>query len=81
MPKAITFVGCNIILGAGQEEYIPLPAMLEEDHDQRPMTFCWEFSEEEMTELIRTRRLWHTVWTFGHKFQPVLLQAFKPDHV
>lgn len=42
------------------------------------MTACFELSDEEIEELVRTRKLWYTQMLFGNQFQPVCLSTQNP---
>ncbi len=39
---------------------------------------CWELSDEELEEIIRTKQVWVTFLTFGKPVQPLMLHADKP---
>jgi len=41
-------------------------------------TCCLELSDEEIEEIIRTKRIWHTQMTFGDKFHPILMTTKNP---
>jgi hypothetical protein len=91
--KAIEFPEANEILAKDQPEYVPLPVFIEykdvpvlnketrtEEIRKIPwtMTACFEFSDEEITELIETRRLFHTQCVFGNLFQPIVMSVQNP---
>lgn len=42
------------------------------------MTACFELSDEEIEEIVKTRKLWHTQMVLGNHFQPVLLSTKNP---
>lgn len=42
------------------------------------MTACFELSDEEIEELLKTRRIWHTQCVFGHNFQPIRMSTKNP---
>lgn len=65
----IIFKGHNVVFGANQEEYLPLPA---HKNAEGVVTTCWEFTEEEAQELLRTRVLYLQVHTFHNPLQPLL---------
>jgi len=64
------FPGCNLIIGAGQEEYKPLPAYGDQ---QGAVVICWKLTWREVLRVIKTRSIWHHVSTFGRGFQPQYL--------
>lgn len=41
-------------------------------------TFCFELSPEELAEVNRSGRIWHTVVTFGQPLQPQSMTVEKP---
>jgi hypothetical protein len=41
-------------------------------------TFCFELTPEEITQIISTGKLWHTVLTFGQPLQPQRMEITKP---
>jgi hypothetical protein len=70
-----TFPEANIVLGAGQPEYRPLPAF----HHEGVMTVCWRLSLRERLRLLWTGLLWQQVLTFGKPFQPQFLTVTKGE--
>lgn len=72
------FPEANVLLGKGQNEYNALPAFLNQTIQQQPMVFCWKLTPEQLGDIARTGYLWHTVWTFGAPFQPMILQTDSP---
>lgn len=77
MPTPITFDGVNVVIAENQEPYLPLPAQVFGDSMGTILT-CWEFSEEEMEEFLRTRKLWISHWSFNQLFQPLSLSTERP---
>ena len=60
--KAIRFKGYNKEVAKDQEEYLPLPALVMPPNPADPNKLnhcvtCWELSEEEMQNLLLTRRI------------------------
>ena len=75
--KPIKFDGANVVFGANQPEYTPLPAqVLPGDYGQT--ITCWELTQEEMEQVKKTGKIWLSVLTFGQPLQPVLLTDEKP---
>jgi hypothetical protein len=66
------------ILGEGQPQYVPLPVHIDQNSDATPMTFCCEVSDEEIAEIVATKKIWFTKSTFGKPFQPVYLTTKNP---
>jgi hypothetical protein len=77
MPKPVTFDGANITIAANQEPYFPLPARIFGD-SMGTVLCCWEFTEEELAEIITTKRLWSSHWSFNQPFQPMMLSVEQP---
>lgn len=77
MPQPIRFPGVNVVIAENQTPYIPLPAMFMGDNMGTVLT-CWEFTEEEMEEFMRTRKLWISHWTFNQPFQPLCPSTDQP---
>lgn len=42
------------------------------------MTACFELSDEEIAEIVRTKRIWHTQMVMGNLFQPVMMTTQNP---
>lgn len=76
--EPITFDDANIIFGAQQPEYKPLPAELCDSATGQIIT-CWELSPEEIKRIQETGKIWLSVLTFGQPLQPVSLAVDKPD--
>lgn len=84
--KAIEFEGVNVRIAEDQPEYQTLPARigpvpLMEGHDAMGATFCFELTPEELAEVNRTGRIWHTVVTFGQPLQPQSMTVEKPPFI
>ena len=76
--KPIEFEGANVVYAADQPEYLSLPAHMSYKTAAREVTSCWELTEEELAEVIKTRRIYFTVLTFGHPLQPQLPSVVNP---
>lgn len=62
----IAFDGCNTVYGAGQPNYLPLPA-----HDSEGrVTSCWQLTWRERLIVMITCRLWLQQLNFGKSLQP-----------
>ena len=42
------------------------------------MTACFELNKEEIDEIIRTGKIWHTQMLFGANFQPIIMSTQNP---
>ena len=76
--QPLNFDGANVVFGAKQPEYIPLPAEYRGGKSGEILT-CWELSPDELKRLQETGKLWLGVLTFGQPLQPVYLAVEKPE--
>lgn len=68
--KLIDFPQRTVIFAENQPEYLPLPAHIDNDG---VVTCCWELSDDEIAQIIKTRKIWHQILTFKKALQPQLL--------
>lgn len=68
--KPIEFEGHNIVYAKDQPEYLSLPGKKIEG-PQGELITCWELSDEEIAILVKTKKLWLSIWTFGQPLQPI----------
>lgn len=68
--KAVNFIGCNVVFGANQQEYNPVPALKTEDG---LVVTCFELTDEEVEQVIKNKRFYFAQLTFNSPLQP-----FKP---
>lgn len=68
--QPIDFEHRNITYGANQEEYLPLPAYLDRDSAEKPVTTCWKLTWRERIRVLLTGRIYFTQLTFGMALQP-----------
>ena len=66
----IDFPGVNKYIGKDQPEYQTLPAIYLADNVGTVIT-CWELSVEEIEELIRTRKIYISIWTGNEPLSPM----------
>ena len=76
--QPLNFDGANIVYGAKQPEYIPLPAEYRGGKSGEILT-CWELSPEELQRIQETGKIWVGVLTFGQPLQPLYVSVEKPD--
>ncbi|MDF2189293.1 hypothetical protein [Paraflavitalea sp. CAU 1676] len=76
--QPIEFPEANLILGKDQPEYRPPPVFLDRSDPSTPMTACFELSDEEVAEIVATRRIYNTQRTFGKLYHPILLTTRNP---
>ncbi len=66
----------NILFGADQPEYLPLPAYRNEQGD---VITCWELSKEEVETLVETKCIFLSLKTFNQPLQPVFITANRSE--
>lgn len=66
--KNIQFPACNTVVGAGQPEYLPLHAFV----DDRVTVTCYKLSFRERLNILFIGRLWLGQMNFGSPLQPQL---------
>lgn len=76
--EPIKFDGANVVYGANQPEYKPLPAERRPGHSGEIVT-CWELSPDELKQIQETGKIWVSLLTFGKPLQPVLVSVYKPE--
>lgn len=42
------------------------------------MTVCFQLNKEEIEEIVKTGKLWHTQMLYGNKFQPIFMTTENP---
>jgi len=75
--KPVTFPGVNVIIAKDQPEYLPLPAIVLEGGE---VITCWELSDEELLQLIDTKRIYLSQLTFSSPLQPILPSVNLEDY-
>lgn len=75
--EAIKFKQVNCVLAEDQPEYKPLPVFRGSEVTGEVIS-CWRPSIIERLMILFTGRIWLSTWTFGHAFQPTLLEAGDP---
>ena len=73
--EPVNFKGANVVYGANQPEYIPLPALLKENGE---IWTCWKLSLEDLKRIQETGVIWLSMLTFNQPLQPVLLSPDCP---
>ena len=77
--QPLIFEGANIVFGANQPEYQPLPAERVGKPETGQINTCWELSPDELKRIQETGKIWVSLLTFGQPLQPVLVSVDKPD--
>jgi len=76
--RPITFPQVTDQVAKDQPEYITLPAyygQLGEHPGQTGLVTCFELTPEEIDNVVKFGKIWHTQLTFGHAMQPIMLVA------
>ena len=68
--EPVNFVAANVVFGANQPEYKPLPGEI---------LTCWDLSPDELKRVQETGKIWLGVLTFGQPLQPVFVAVDKPE--
>lgn len=76
--KSIKFPEVNIALAENQEEYETLYVHLDKEDSTQPMTACFELTDEQIKEIVETKKIWYTQLTFGNNFQPINMSTQNP---
>ena len=77
--KPINFDGANVVFGAEQPEYQPLPAERVGKDQTGQINTCWELDPDEIKKVQETGQIYVSLLTFGQPLQPVLVSVDKPD--
>lgn len=76
--EPVNFEAANVVFGANQPEYKPLPAERRPGRSGEIVT-CWELSPEEIKRVQETGKIYLGVLTFGQPLQPVIMSVDKPE--
>lgn len=76
---AIDFEESNMDLAKNQPQYQTMPVHVDPTDPDVPVTACLELSEEEIAEIVLTKKIWHTQLCFGDRVQPIRMSTTKPD--
>jgi hypothetical protein len=76
--KPIEFKGSNVVYGANQPEYQPLPAMKLPDGT---VYTCWELSDEDIQTITKNKCIYFSQLTFNQALQPVMAMAELGDNI
>lgn len=73
--KSIDFPGAYLKIGEGQEQYDTIHA-LPVDGEEGEVISVFELTDEEVAEIVRTKKLFYSRLTFKQSFQPFRMSAF-----
>lgn len=74
--KPIEFNEQNCVYAKDQPEYTPLPVFKNEEGD---VISCWELSDDEIKQIVESKKLWISVKTFNKPLQPIFCTVIKDD--
>ncbi len=74
---AIDFEGVTVKIAEHQDEYITLPAKQCPDGS---MMFCFELDEEELKEVIKTKRIFWKQFVGNADMQPIGMSTLRNRH-
>jgi hypothetical protein len=75
---SVKFPQSNFALAEDEPEYETLHVHADTTIPQVPLTCCFELNKEEIDDIVRTGKIYHTQWTFGNPFQPILMSTQNP---
>lgn len=75
---SVKFPQANFALAEDQPEYETLHVCYNANSPQKEMTACFELTDEEVAEIVRTKQIFFTQWTFGNPFQPINMSTMNP---
>ena len=78
--EPIPFKGQNIVFGANQPEYRPLPALKINGPEGEVIT-CWQMTDEEIEAIVQNKCIYFKQLTFNGPLQPILPMAQLGDDV
>jgi len=78
--NSIDFPKANIQLAKDQPQYRTLFIHVDKSgrDPEGNVTCCFELSEEEVQEIVRTKKLWFTQVTFNRGFSPIRMSTTTP---
>lgn len=74
---SIDFPEANLALAKDQPQYQTLFTAMSGEPEFH-MTVCLQLTDEEVDEIVRTRKIWHTQSTFGKGFSPIRMSTTNP---
>lgn len=76
--RSLNFTNANIKIGGKQNEYSTLHAQLIDDK-KGEVIMIFELSDEEIAEIVRTKKLVYSRLTFGQSYQPMRIMTQWPN--
>lgn len=75
---SVKFDEANVALAENQPEYETLHIHYDVEDVEGKMTACFKLTDEEIAEIVATKKIWHTQLTFGNNFQPIYMTTKNP---
>jgi len=79
--KAVEFEYQSDIIEKDSEVYLPLPLLRFDNDPHGTIITCWEMSEEERDEFLKTGRLYVSLLTFNKPISPMSLSVRIEDFI
>lgn len=76
--RSLKFEGCNMAIAGNQQQYQTIHAKLEPTGE---CTMIFELTDEEVAEIVRTKKIVYQRLTIGNKFQPMKIMTQWPGEV
>jgi len=77
--KPIEFKGQNVVFAKNQPEFENLPAYCGPDVEGKTVAVtCWEMTDQELQEVVKTKKVFVITVTYGGPIQPQSLEAYNP---
>lgn len=76
--KSVNFPQANVPLAKNQPEYQTLHVHYDLSNTAGEMTACMELTDEEIAEIIKTKRVYLTQLTFHNGYHPVRMSVVSP---
>jgi hypothetical protein len=78
--RSVNFEGAELAIGGKQNQYNTLHAKLLPGNEKE-VVMIFELTDEEVAEIVRTKKLIYSQWTFGRSFQPMKIMVHWPEEV
>ena len=78
--KPQKFIESNVVFAENQDEYLSLPALIQNDEYGTVVT-CWGLSFKERLNILFKGTIWLSLLTFNKPLQPILLDINKPEMI
>lgn len=75
--NTIEFDEVNVRIAEHQEEYETLPVFY--NKEEGSITCCFELSQEEKDQVLKTGKIWFKQLTFGNPMQPIAMSVIKDE--